>query len=85
MEPASTPYSQPSGSGSEPADQTETEHSSNFAPYIDEIPESNQSLEMVPVPGGSFYMQDADENKRHEVVVDSFWIGKFEIDRKSVV
>ena len=78
-EPASTPDSQPSGSGSEPADQTETEHRSNFAPYIDEIPESNQSLEMVPVSGGSFYMWNADENKRHEVVVDSFWIGKFEI------
>jgi formylglycine-generating enzyme required for sulfatase activity len=78
-EPANAPDHNLSGSGSEPAGQTKTSQNSDFAPYIDEIPESDESLEMVPVPGGSFYMWDAEKNSKHEVEVDSFWIGKFEI------
>lgn len=78
-EPANTPGHQSFEPTSESAAQTKNYNNSDFAPYVDEIPESDESLEMVPVPGGSFYVWDAEKNNKHEVEVDSFWIGKFEI------
>lgn len=58
-----------------------------FAPYEEEIPESDQSIEMVPVEGGTFLMgspdsesgREDDEGPQHEVKVDDFWMGKYEI------
>lgn len=78
-EPANTPGHSSFESASESVAQTKKLTDNNFAPYVDEIPESDESLEMVPVPGGSFYMWDTEKNRNHEVEVDSFWIGKFEI------
>lgn len=59
----------------------------NFAPYTQEIPGSDASIEMVPVPGGTFMMgspnneegRSEDEGPQHEVKVGSFWMGKYEI------
>lgn len=59
----------------------------SFTPYQEQIPDTEEKIAMVPVMGGSFVMgaQDgepghtADETPRHDVVVDDFWIGQFEI------
>jgi len=61
--------------------------SQDFTPYEEEIPESGQSIEMVPVEGGTFQMgspqsetgREEDEGPVHEVKVDNFWMGKYEI------
>jgi formylglycine-generating enzyme required for sulfatase activity len=59
----------------------------DFSPYSEEIPGSDVSIEMVPVPGGTFTMgspaneegRNEDEGPQHQVKVDSFWMGKYEI------
>src|SRR5699024_8722221 len=59
----------------------------DFSPYQEAIPNSEQSIEMVPVEGGHFLMgspEDAkghqpDEGPQHEVEIGSFWMGKYEI------
>ncbi|SHG46929.1 Formylglycine-generating enzyme, required for sulfatase activity, contains SUMF1/FGE domain [Fodinibius roseus] len=59
----------------------------DFAPYEEQIPESDQQIEMVPVEGGTFLMgspedepgREEDEGPRHKVTVDNFWMGKYEI------
>ncbi len=58
----------------EPAATTVIEYSSDFAPFTEEISGTSETIEMVPVPGGSFMM-----GNQHEVVVDDFWMGKYEI------
>lgn len=66
------------------------EHQKNqdsFVPYSQPIPESEKSIDLVPVEGGSFLMgspedepgRTEDEGPQKEVTVDSFWMGKFEI------
>lgn len=50
----------------------------SFTEYTAEIPDSDQSIEMVPVPGGTYNMGPIN-GSMHEVSVDSFWIGKYEI------
>src|SRR5699024_5448468 len=58
-----------------------------FSPYEEKIPDSEQNIEMVPVEGGSFMMgspegedgHKEDEGPQHEVKVDNFWMGKYEI------
>ncbi len=58
-----------------------------FTPYEETIPGSAIDLQMVPVKGGTFMMGaaetepgfDPDEAPRHEVHVDDFWIGRYEI------
>lgn len=59
----------------------------SFDRYSQPIPGSGQSIEMVPIPGGTFMMgspedeqgREADEGPRHKVRVDSFWMGVYEI------
>lgn len=59
----------------------------DFSPYSQKIPGSEVSIEMVPVPGGTFTMgspadeegRKDDEGPQHQVKVDSFWMGKYEI------
>ncbi len=51
----------------------------DFTPLTQEIPESGEAIDLVPVPGGSFTMIDERTGSRHEVAVDSFWIGKYEV------
>lgn len=51
----------------------------SFTAYSAEIPDSDELIEMVPVPGGIFPMGPFRNGEVHEVKVDSFWIGKYEI------
>lgn len=59
----------------------------DFAPYEEQIPNSEQSIEMVPIEGGTFLMgspkeeegRDSDEGPQKKVKVNSFWMGKYEI------
>ncbi|MEX2404868.1 MAG: SUMF1/EgtB/PvdO family nonheme iron enzyme [Balneolales bacterium] len=59
----------------------------DFSPYTQNIPDTDETMDMVPVPGGTFLMgspateagREEDEGPQHEVNVGSFWMGKFEI------
>jgi len=56
--------------------------SSQFEPYTQEIPDSKQSFQMVPILGGKFKMgseYEGDERPAHEVEISSFWMGAHEI------
>jgi len=56
-------------------------------PYTERIEHSRATIEMIPIPGGSFVMgsparevdRRRDEGPQHEVTVAPFWISKFEI------
>ena len=56
-------------------------------PFSQDIPGSDQSIEMVPIQGGTFKMgspeteakRDDDEGPQRLVKVDGFWMGKYEI------
>ena len=58
-----------------------------FLAYEQKISGTELVIDMVPITGGSFLMGSpdsqaghrADEGPIHQVVVDSFWMGKFEI------
>ena len=76
-EPASAPATPEAES--EQAVSEETEYDDNFTSVTDEIPGTEESVELVPVPGGTFTMIDEDTGARHEVAVDSFWMGKYEV------
>ncbi|WP_310684530.1 SUMF1/EgtB/PvdO family nonheme iron enzyme [Aliifodinibius sp. S!AR15-10] len=60
---------------------------SEFIPYSQKVPGSELGIELVPVTGGTFLMgspvqetgREADEGPQHQVKVDSFWMGKYEI------
>src|SRR5699024_981119 len=55
----------------------------DFVPYEEKIPDAQHSIEMVPVEGGTFMMGSSDgeedEAPPHKVMVDNFWMGKYEI------
>ena len=59
----------------------------DMKPYAEVIPATDLTFEMVPIPGGKFMMgspedeedRAADEGPRHEVVVEPFWMGKYEV------
>lgn len=65
----------------------DTDKDSEFKAYSEKIPGSNISIDMTPVPGGTFMMgspvdesgRKEDEGPQREVMVDSFWMGVFEI------
>src|SRR6188768_2639300 len=58
-----------------------------MVPYIEKIPGSDASFEMIPVPGGEFQMgspaneahRNKDEGPQVRVKVEPFWIGKCEV------
>ena len=62
---------------------TETE----MKPYSEPLRFTSTSVEMVPIPGGTFLMGSPeneagrldDEGPLHEVRVDPFWMGKYEV------
>ncbi len=71
---------------STPAESTEQEQSQSesvpnneISEYSAEIPGSNEEIEMILVPGGTYEMGPFDQSDTHEVKVDSFWIGKYEV------
>jgi formylglycine-generating enzyme required for sulfatase activity len=56
-------------------------------PYVETIPGTSVTFEMVPLPGGTFRMgspasepgRAEDEGPAHAVTVRPFWIGKYEV------
>lgn len=56
-------------------------------PYAERIPGTEVTFEMLPIPGGTFAMgspaseagRQADEGPQHEVKIEPFWMGKFEV------
>lgn len=60
---------------------------SGMKPYVETIPGTNVSFEMVPIPAGTFKMgSPADEKGRgddegppHDVSIPAFWMGKTEV------
>ncbi|MDD7884408.1 SUMF1/EgtB/PvdO family nonheme iron enzyme [Flavivirga sp. 57AJ16] len=67
--------------------QIEMATAQNFDSYTQTIKGESFSIEMVPVNGGPFIMgaskndasRNDDEKPQHEVIVDDFWMGKYEI------
>ncbi len=65
----------------------EPKTASEMKPYIETIPGTDLKFEMLPIPAGSFLMgspetepkRSADEGPRHEVAVNAFWMGKYEV------
>ena len=45
--------------------------------FSEKIPESNNSIDMIYIPGGEYKM--GDKNKNSDTKVSSFWISKYEI------
>ncbi len=60
---------------------------SEMKPYVEVIPETNVSFEMIPIPAGTFMMgspaaekgRAEDEGPQHEVSIPAFWMGKMEV------
>ena len=56
-------------------------------PYAEQLEHTDGTIEMVPIPSGSFLMgspktdagRSADEGPQHEVQIAPFWMGKYEI------
>jgi formylglycine-generating enzyme required for sulfatase activity len=56
-------------------------------PYVELVEHANAKIDMVPIPGGKFVMgspateadRKEDEGPQHEVAIDAFWMGKYEI------
>ncbi len=59
----------------------------SLAPYVEQIPGTEAAVEMVYLPGGTFYLgspetepdRDADEGPRREATVAPFWMSRYEI------
>jgi len=57
------------------------------ADYVQKIPGTNHEYEMAAIPGGEFTMgspadeanRNTDEGPQHKVVLDGFWMGKYEV------
>lgn len=62
---------------------------SQFVPYDQAIPGSNQKFKMLPIPAGSFLMgspaneskREADEGPQKKIELDAFWMGAYEVTR----
>lgn len=66
--------------------QTEAAADPDFQPYSQELPETDITIDMVPVPGGTFEMGRSQEEggepregPPREVKVDDFWMSKHEL------
>lgn len=59
--------------------QNQSEEKREVVEYSAAIPGSEEEIEMVLVPGGTFPMGPFENGAVQEVKVDSFWIGKYEI------
>lgn len=56
------------------------EQGREFSSYTETIPDSNVGIDMVPIEGGAFVMgASEDEGTQHQVQVDDFWMGAYEI------
>ena len=58
-----------------------------MVPYTTQIPGTDVTFEMIPIPGGTYMMgspedekgRNADEGPQVEIVVEPFWMGKYEV------
>lgn len=63
------------------------EQRDGFAAYIQAIPGSEESIELLPIPGGQFTMgspateagRQGWEGPQHPVTVDDFWMARYEL------
>lgn len=70
-----------------PLPEAEAKSAKEMKPYAELIEHTDAKIEMVPIPGGKFTMgapkgeehSKDDERPQHEVEIDPFWMGKFEI------
>ncbi len=75
LTPAAPRAEEPSGAAAE------------MTPYVEPIPNSTVTFQMLPIPGGTFEMgslegepkRSADEGPRHPVTVGAFWMGRTEV------
>jgi formylglycine-generating enzyme required for sulfatase activity len=63
--------------------QTAIVNAQSFTYYNQEVKNESITLDMIAVSGGSFNMgsktREADEKPIHKVILDDFWMGKYEI------
>jgi len=70
-----------------PLPEAEATTEDEMKPYTETIPGTDVKFEMVPIRGGKFVMgspeseegRNEDEGPQHEVVVEPFWMGKYEV------
>jgi formylglycine-generating enzyme required for sulfatase activity len=68
-----------------PESKAETE--ADMKPYTENIPATEVTFDMVPIRGGKFMMgspddeddRNDDEGPQHEVAIEPFWMGKYEV------
>lgn len=69
------------------ASESKEQSASDMKEYTATVPASGAKFTMVPIPGGSFTMgspdtekgRNADEGPQHQVQIEPFWMGKFEV------
>jgi formylglycine-generating enzyme required for sulfatase activity len=65
----------------------EAQNPSSMKPYAEKIPGTEVKFAMAPIPGGTFAMgspesetgRNVDEGPQHEVKIEPFWMGKYEV------
>ena len=70
-----------------PIDDSQAQTEAEMKPYTEVIEHVGSEIELVPIRGGVFTMgspeseadRQADEGPQHEVKIDPFWMGKYEI------
>ncbi len=70
-----------------PLPEAEAETEDDMRPYAERLEHTDVVIEMVPIPGGEFFMgspedeagRNPDEGPVHRVRIDPFWMGRFEI------
>ena len=70
-----------------PVPESSASSQKEMKPYAEQIEHTDVTIDMLPIPGGTFMMgspndeadREDDEGPVHEVSVDPFWMGKYEI------
>lgn len=70
-----------------PAESDTAAVEAEMRPYTQKLAHTDTVIEMVPIPGGTFLMgspageagRNDDEGPQHEVRIDPFWMGKYEV------
>ena len=68
-------------------ENAEAKSADEMQPYVELIEHTSAKVPMVPIPGGTFVMgspeseagRKASEGPQHQVQIDPFWMGKYEI------
>ena len=66
-----------------PVPDANADSADDMKPYSEPLEHTDVVVDMVPVPGGTFTMgrpnEQPDEGPAHQVAIDPFWMGKYEI------